>query len=250
VSGVGSGDRLYDDPAMVHFYDLENGWGPDLESCAGLAEEVLSILDLGCGTGVFLARMASTCNAVGVDPAAAMLEIARNRPGGAGVNWIHADARGLDLGRRFGLVVLTGHAFQVFLTEADQRAVLATIARHLAPHGRFVFDSRNPAVEEWREWMPGISRRTLRHPDLGQVEAWNDAAHDPMTGIVTYRTFYRIAATGRILSAASRLRFTPRARLSELLDEAGLAVEDWLGGWDGRPCTPDAPEIIPIGRLK
>jgi len=37
------------------------------------------------------------------------------------------------LGRRFDLVVLTGHAFQVFLTDDDQRAVLSTIAEHLAP---------------------------------------------------------------------------------------------------------------------
>jgi len=244
-----AGDRLYDDPDLARFYDLENGWAPDLDYCARMARDAGSVLDLGCGTGLFLASP-GTQPRTGVDPAAAMLEIARRRPGGEAVTWIEADARTLALDQRFDLVVLTGHAFQVFLTEPDQRAVLAAIARHLSPQGRFVFDSRNPAAEEWREWMPDTSRRTLRHPDLGRVEAWNDAAQDPRTGIVTYKTFYRIPATGRTLSAASRLRFTPRTRLAELLDEAGLAVDEWLGGWDGRPCTPDAPEIIPIGRLK
>lgn len=245
----GSGDRLYDDPDLARFYDLENGWGPDLDHCAGMARPATSVLDLGCGTGIFLAGL-DVRRRTGVDPAGAMLRIARTRPGAEAVAWIEADARGLDLGQRFDLVVLTGHAFQVFLTGADQRAVLATIARHLAPEGRFVFDGRNPLAEEWRDWVPELSRRALQDPDLGQVEAWNDAAQDPASGIVTYRTFYRMAATGRTVSAASRLRFTPRARLAELLDEAGLAVEDWLGGWDGRACTKDAPEIIPIGRLK
>jgi len=138
----------------------------------------------------------------------------------------------------------------VFLTEADQRAVLATIAAHLAPSGRFVFDSRNPVTEAWRDWSPDASRRMLEDPALGRVEAWNEAAEDPATGTVTYHTHYRVMATGRTLSAASRIRFTPRARIAALLAEAGLAVDTWLGGWDRRPCTAEAPEIIPIGRLR
>jgi SAM-dependent methyltransferase len=241
-------DQLYDDPALARFYDLDNGWGADLDYCYLLAKGARSILDLGCGTGRFLAGLTNP-RRVGAEPASAMLEIARARPGGDRVAWIEGDARSLRLGERFDLIVLTGHAFQVFLANADQRAMLATIAAHLSPGGRFVFDSRNPAAEEWREWTPEASRRMLDHPALGQVEAWNDAAENPATGIVTYHTHYRVTATGRTFSAASRIRFTPYARIAALLAEAGLAVDIWLGGWDGRPWTPEAPEIIPIGRL-
>jgi len=242
-----AGDRLYDDPALARFYDLDNGWGPDLEFCLGLARDADSVLDLGCGTGLFLSRLGESCTATGVDPAGAMLEIARRRPGGERVTWVQADARGLRLGRRFGLVVLTGHVFQVFLSEADQRAVLETVADHLAPGGRFVFDTRNPGVEEWRGWTPD-DRRFLDDPELGRIEAWNDAEENPATGIVTYRTHYRVAASGELRSAASRLRFTPRDRLEALIADAGLAVERWMGGWEGRPCTAEAPEIILVGR--
>ena len=45
---------------------------------------------------------------------------------------------------------MTGHAFQCLLTKDDQQALCATIAAHPAPGGTFIFDSRNPAVEEWR----------------------------------------------------------------------------------------------------
>ena len=46
-------DRLYHDPALADFYDLENGWdrSPDFVFCKALAEGAGSILDLGCGTG-------------------------------------------------------------------------------------------------------------------------------------------------------------------------------------------------------
>lgn len=242
-------DQLYHDPALARFYDLDNGWGPDLDYCRGLAEGAARVLDLGCGTGSFLASLGNP-RCVGVDPAAAMLEIARARPGGDRVEWVEGDARRLRLGARFELIVLTGHAFQVFLAEADQRAVLATIAAHLAPEGRFVFDSRNPAAEEWRDWTPKETRRRLDDREFGDVESWNEAAMDPATGIVTYHTHYRVAASGETFSAASRIRFTPRARIADLLAAAGLTVDAWLGGWDGRPCTAEAPEIIALGKLR
>lgn len=242
-------DRLYDDPELAGFYDLENTWGPDFDFCAGLAQKARSVLDLGCGTGELAAKLSETCEVVGVDPAASMLAVARARPGGARVQWIEGDARELDLGRRFDLILLTGHAFQVFLTPQDQLAALRTIALHLNPRGRFLFDSRNPAAQAWRGWTPETSRRELTHPTLGKVEAWTDAAYDPASGVVTYETHYRVAASGRHLTAASKIRFTPKEELELLISEAGLHATQWYGDWQGTPWTPEAKEIIPLGGL-
>lgn len=166
---------------------------------------------------------------------------------------IEADARTVRLGRRFDLVVMTGNAFQTMLSDDDQHALLATVAAHLAPAGRFVFDTRNPAREEWRGWTPGESTRRLHHPRHGAVTAWNEVGHDaatgPATGIVRYRTAYRIELTGRTLSADSLTRFSDQPHVAALLARAGLAADRWLGDWDGRPFASDAPEIIPFGRL-
>ena len=75
-------DRLYRDPDLAQFYDLENEWAADLDFCAALAADARAVLDLGCGTGLLAAALAEGRDVVGVDPAAAMLEIARRRPGG------------------------------------------------------------------------------------------------------------------------------------------------------------------------
>ncbi len=242
-------DRLYRDPALAQFYDLDNGWGEDLAYCLGLAQNVRSILDLGCGTGAFAARVAPGRRVVGADPAGAMLDIARKRPGGDAVQWIEADARSLRLEERFDLVLLTGHAFQVFLDEGEQRAVLQTIARQLAPDGRFIFDSRNPAVEEWREWTPELSRRAFEHPEFGKIEAWNEAVLDETSGVVTYWTYYEVAENGQRFSAKSHIRFTAKETLVALISEAGLIVDRWLGDWQGGAYAADRPEIIPVGHL-
>ena len=243
-------DRLYHDPALVRFYDQENSGGDDLAWCRAMAAGAGSLLDLGCGTGALAASLGGACVVVGVDPAGTMLEVARGRQGGHQVTWVEADARDLQLDRRFDLVVLTGHAFQVFLCDDDQRAVLATIARHLALGGRFIFDTRNPAFERWREWTPKTSRRQFHDPDLGAIEAWNDVAYDAPTGIATYETHYLVPDSGQTWSASSRIRFTSRDELGRRVAAAGLDVGQWLGDWRGGAFTPASPEIIPVGGLR
>jgi SAM-dependent methyltransferase len=207
------------------------------------------VLDLGCGTGELAAALAPGRRVVGVDPAAAMLDVARSRPGGERVQWIEQDARTLRLDERFDLILLTGHAFQVFLTEQDQHALLAAIAVHLAPNGRFIFDSRNPALRTWENRDRHNSLRRLDHPQLGGVETWNEPRYDEDTQILTYVNGYTVLATGETFSASAQIRYTEQEAIARLIEAAGLSVERWLGDWDGSAYHPSAREIIPLGRL-
>ena len=245
-------ESLYADPAHARFYDHHCPWSPDCDFCLALAREgSRTVLDLGCGTGRLAVRIAAETGAEtwGVDPAPAMLSQARSRTGGAAVRWVDGDARTARLGRRFDLVVMTGHAFQTLLTPADRAAALATIAVHLSPGGRFVFDSRNPNAREWLSWTPEASRETFAVPGLGTITAWNNHTADEAAGIITYSTFYDVPAEGRTLSSVSRIAFPPYETLANEIAEAGLTADRWMGEWDGRPYAPDAPEIIPVGRL-
>ena len=245
-------DKLYFDPDLASFYDIENEWMDDSETCFELAEQASSVLDLGCGTGLLAVAMAEEGKrrVTGVDPAPAMLEIARSREGGQHVRFVEADARTLDLGESFDLVVMTGHAFQCFLTREDRQALLATIARHLSPKGRFIFDSRNPAAEEWLEWNRDESERLVEHPKLGTFLAWNEASFDPATAVVTYETHYQNLIGTRHLQAHSRIAFPDKDELAADITAAGLIVEKWLGDWSGEAYVANAPEIIPLGRKR
>ena len=243
-------DALYHDPRLADFYDIDNGWADDTRTCLDLARDAASVLDLGCGTGLLAAACAEHgARVMGVDPAPAMLAIARVRPGGDRVTWVEGDGRTIRLDQRFDLIVMTGHAFQCLLTDNDQRATLATIAAHLAPQGRFIFDSRNPSGQEWLEWGPDDSHRVVEHARHGKVESWNDYAYDAATGIVTYGTYYRLGS-GELLAAKSQIRFTPQDHLAKLIAEAGLTVDQWRGDWQGNAYTPDSKEIIPLGRTR
>lgn len=242
-------DALYRNPDLAQFYDVANTWGVDFDYCVALAAEAQSVLDLGCGTGELAAALAENRSVTGVDPAGAMLDIARMRPGGDAVSWVEADARHVRLGQRFDLIVLTGHVFQVFLTEDDQRAVLSTIAAHLKPQGRFIFDSRNPAIRTWENRTRRNTLHRLDHPDLGPIEAWNEPSFDENTSILTYENGFRVLATGQEFAGTAQIRFTPQEELEDLIAAAGLQVETWLGDWVGNPYHAEAKDIIPIGRL-
>jgi SAM-dependent methyltransferase len=239
-------DALYHDPDLAGFYDWDNPWSPDFDWFASLIEGAGSVLDLGCGTGIFTVALAARGQeAVGVDPATAMLNIARARHGGDRVRWVHADARGLDLRRRFDAVVMTGHAFQTLLTASDRAEVLSTVARHLAPGGLFFFDSRNPEAREWERWVPDATWERLPHPTFGMVERWNDAL-EAGPGLVRYQTYYRLE-DGRQFSAESEIAYTAFEDLEAAVTEAGLRVDRWAGDAAGGPLRPGCPDFIPIG---
>lgn len=248
MAGRGN-SNLYCHPDLARFYDL-GGWPrPDFDFCTTMAKSATSVLDLGCGTGVLAASLAAGRTVFGIDPAKAMLDIARLRPGGGDVTWAEADARSVRIDRHFDLVVLTGHTFQVFLEDEDQAAVLATISDHLAPNGRFIFDSRNPACPARKIRTRQETLRQISHADLGRFEAWNVSTYDEATGILSYENSYRALRAETVFSAPAQIRYTARDALAGMVEAAGLRVDRWLGDWQGRPFEDEAPEIIPIGRL-
>ncbi len=210
-------DRSFDDPAVAAAYDALNPWGRGDDFYLGLLREAGSVLDLACGTGTLLKRAAADGHEgvlVGVDVAGAMLRVARAQPR---VAWIEADARTVDLGRRFELVTMTGHAFQVFLTDVDIRLLLANVARHLQPGGRFAFETRNPAARAWEGWREDYTVETIE-PDLVRFDG-------------------------------TTLRFVDPEHLRTLVNDAGFRVEGWYGDWDGTPPSAASPEVVVVAAL-
>ena len=100
---------------------------------AGLLPDGGAVLDLGCGAGEPFTRwfLERGFRVTGVDAAAAMLAIARQRfPGG---DWRRAHMRHLDLDGRFDGII-GRHGF-FHLTGDEQRAALPRLADHLNPDG-------------------------------------------------------------------------------------------------------------------
>lgn len=237
---------------MAQFYDLLNGWGPDFDLCMDLADRIgaRSVLDIGCGTGELAVSLAPGRRVVGVDPAVAMLDIAKARPGGADVEWIQGTAQTITLDGTFDLIVMTSHAFQTLLTDADQTAAFRNVARLLSAQGMFLFDSRNPDAPGAKSRRKGEQTRRITHPTLGAIEMWNASTYDVETGLLRYTNGFRNLATGQEQAGDDCIRFTPWLALEQRMRDAGLRITALHGTWTGDPFTPTSPEIIPIAQIR
>ncbi len=206
-----------------------------------------SVLDVGCGTGALLrlAREAGhTGRLVGLDPATGMLEQARARPD---VEWILGDLSSVPFDGEFDLIVMTGHAFQVLVTDEELRVVLAAARRALTPGGRFAFETRNPSARAWERWTP--EHGTDFTSADGTPMRWESDVETPVTGdIVRFRSTYSSPDWDAPRESHSTLRFLDRAELNALLTEADLEIEEQFGDWDRSPLTDASPEIISIAR--
>lgn len=235
----------YRDPRLVALYDAQNALGADSDFYLSLAgRPAMRVLDIGCGTGLVAAEYARRGHAVtGVDPAGAMLAVARSRPGGEPVRWIEGTAGDVPGDGIFDLAVMTGHAFQVLLDDAAVAALFAAARRLLAPGGILAFESRNPAARAWERWTPEAVR-VLDVAGIGRVDVANTVL--AVDGeIVTFDSRYAFA-DGTALTSRSRLRFAPQATIARLLREAGFAEVTWFGDWNCGPVTPDSAELIAV----
>lgn len=241
-------DRGYADPRLASLYDAECPWHPqdDFYQALDLAAE--SVLDMACGTG---SRLVSTRSQghrgrlVGVDPAPGMLAVARSKSND--VEWVYGDAQSVSLEERFGLITMTGHAFQCLLTDADVRAALATFRHHVEANGLVAFESRHPDARGWETWTAAASRSRIVGPDGTAYDVWVDL-REVSGELVTFKAVTRDVGRGQEWTSTSTLRFLPPDRLRAMVEEAGFAVDGWYGDWDRSPVTATSPELIVLAR--
>jgi SAM-dependent methyltransferase len=212
---------------LAALYDPLDPDRGDLDAYLRIAEQeaARSVLDIGCGTGVFALLLADRGIAVtGVDPGGASLDVARGKPGSERVRWIHGDATALPP-LRVDLVTMTANVAQAIVDPRDWRATLRGGYEALRPGGLLAFETRDPARRAWEEWNRGASYRVTDVPGIGAVESWVDLV-DVSPPLVTFRWSYVFAADGQLLTSDSTLRFRERQEIADDLAAHGYALED------------------------
>jgi ubiquinone/menaquinone biosynthesis C-methylase UbiE len=240
--------EYFADPRLAALYDTLNTGRHDIDFYLALAAELRArtVVDVGCGTGLLAVELAERGHSVtGVDPSSGMLGVARGRPGHELVTWVHGDATALPPAAA-ELAVMTGHVAQVFLDDAAWARTLRAVRRALVPGGRLAFESRNPAARAWERWNPADSRRRVRHPPLGTVEAWTEVLR--ATGDTVTFDEHHVLPDGEDLRYTNTIRFPGLDLLTASLTAAGFAVERAHGDWDRSAIGPASPEFILVAR--
>ena len=141
---------------------------------------------------------------------------------------------------------MSGHAFQVFITDEELRANLASIRRILSEDGRFVFETRNPAVRGWQAWSPERVR-TVDGPE-GRRATCVHRLREVQGDLVTFTSDYSVEDWDEPQVSRSTLRFPDAETVNGFLAEASLRVSAQYGYWDRSPLTEKSAEIITFAR--
>lgn len=218
------------------------------------------ILELGVGTGRLAVPLARAgYDVTGVDNDGAMIERARRAAAAAGretvarLEFVEADIVGLRLpaAGSFRLAILALNTFLALGTREAQRAVLETMATHLAPGGIAVADVWQPNVEDLARFDGRLALEYgRRDPESGRpVTKIASAQHDAARQGVTLTTIYEEGEPGvppaRWLRV-DRLRLVSGDELRGMAEDAGLEIERVAGGYDLEPIGPSSERAVLI----
>jgi SAM-dependent methyltransferase len=238
----------YVDPRLVALYEAANPRGADTEFYLRLADRLAAqvIVDLGCGTGLLTRALAREGRRViGVDPAGAMLAVARQGAGSERVEWIAGDSSALeDWGA--DLAVMTGNVAQIFVDDEAWLTTLRNLHHTLRPGGHLAFESRNPAARAWEQWNRDQTFTRTDTPS-GPLEEWLELV-SVGDGRVHFRGHNVFLATGEVLVVDSVLRFRTLEELQRSLAATGFVVEALYGDWQGSSLADASPVIIVVAR--
>ena len=97
-----------------------------------------SLLDVGCGTGKHIERLAKEFDCVGMDMSEPMLE--RARASVKGVEFVQGDMTDFDLGRKFDAIVCLFSSIGYVRTYPKLARTLGNFARHLREGGVVIIE--------------------------------------------------------------------------------------------------------------
>jgi SAM-dependent methyltransferase len=226
---------------LARYYDLDLGdEEADLDLYLALARAADGpLLELAAGSGrlaVPLAAAGHVVTAVDVDPhmlararqAWAALPGAEKNAAGA-LETIEADLTTLDLGRRFGLVILALNSLLLLPGRHAQLTGLRAMARHLAPAGRAVLDVWLPGPDDLALYDGRLSVEWTRPDDeRGETVAkLVSARYDAALATARVSTFFdawsNASAQLRRVAREDELSFLAGPELIRLVESAGLA---------------------------
>jgi len=238
-------DQLYHDIDLVAVYDAVNASRSDFDFYINeLPNTPASVLDIGCGTGTFALDLAKRGYTVtGVDPAPAMIATAKQKDPTQSVTWHTGLVSDLPRGQQFDIAIMTGHAFQCLLTDAEILQLFKAVQTRFAPNGSFWFETRNPADQAWRRWTPEHAKPAVELSKGHTVRVIHNVV-EVKDDLVTFEERYEFNDATDARTSKSTLRFLELGEIKRLASRTGLNIEEVYGNWSKEAPKPKSPELI------
>ncbi len=211
-----------------------------------MVEEVLqlppgaSILDVACGTGRHIIRLAAQgFRVTGLDLNESYIEMVQTAAAAAQVevDAVAGDMREIPFEAEFDAVVSLFTSFGYFETEEDDLRVLSGVIRALKPGGKYLLDVGN------REWYIQNGEERWGEDADGTVHLVR-RDFNPITSINT-TVFYAMAPDGTYTQEGTQhIRLYTMTEMLRLLRLAGLTFVASYGDYRLKPYTTRSKRMI------
>jgi SAM-dependent methyltransferase len=217
------------------FYDAVYSWkdyDAESERLHALIEERVpgakTLLDVACGTGTHLARLAEWYDVAGVDLDPEMLELARKKA--PAVSLQVGDMVTLELGRRFDVVTCLFSSIGYAGTLGRVRQAVAAMASHLEPGGVLIVEPWF-TPEAWHSGHPHLL--AIDEPDL-KIARMNLAEQEGRLSILNFTYLVGTQEGVEVFTERHEAVLVTDDEYREAFEAAGLEVERDDEGLMGR----------------
>jgi SAM-dependent methyltransferase len=232
---------------------LHRGNPGDVDFYRRVASGARSVLELGAGDGrVSRALAEDGIEVTALEVSREAIALGRAAPWGDRVEWVEGSMERFELGRRFDRIIAPYNAVYCLTTREAQLACFASVARHLAPGGYFVFDvwaaeTFHAEADEHDQPTPelideiAIGDRAFR---VLESSTWDREARFLD---VTYR--YEPLDGGEPVVAGIPQRYLLVDELDALTDEAGLELLVVHGDFDQHVWDEESERLVVTAAL-
>jgi SAM-dependent methyltransferase len=207
------------------------------------------VLELGCGSGrLSIPLAAAGVDITGIDMAASMLAVARNKAGhrGVAIRFVQVDCRSFSLGRQFRLIFFANNSLSHLLQRAEVEACLRCVRQHLAPGGRFIIDVFTPSARILaRDATQQYPVGRYDDPDGGGlITVTETSRYDPATQVNHLMWHYQSEGKLEISRVPLKLRMFYPQEIDALLSYNGFVVENKYGDYDENSYGSESPKQL------
>jgi SAM-dependent methyltransferase len=200
------------------------------------------ILEFGIGTGrLALPLVARGHRVAGIEGSADMVQLLRQKPGGADLQVEVGDFSEARVDGEFGLVVLTMNTIYALPSQQAQVNCFRNAARHLRVGGSFVVEAWLPDMGAYRQ---GRALRLVRQEDGTVVLESSEIS--PATQTMQTNKIYLSTDSVKVFPANHRYAWP--AELDLMAQLAGLELTQRWADWAKRPYTDDSTAHVSIWR--
>lgn len=215
----------------------------DAQAAAGFLAELAGggrALELGIGTGRVALPLAERGVEVhGIDASPEMVELLRNKPGGAGIPICIGDFATVPVEGVFDLIYVVFNTFYALTHQEQQVECFQAAAEHLVPGGRFVLEGFVPDPSLFRDGGRVQAMRVSEDEAAVDIARHDRASQQVVSQLVSLKE-------GRIELRPVHIRYAYPSELDLMARLAGLSLAQRWADWDRRRFTGTSGKHISV----